>query len=182
MNILTISGSLRQASFNTALLRAGQQYMPKDCVVTVASLAGIPFYNADDEAAKGLPEAAQRLKAQIIAADGVLISTPEYNHGMPGVLKNAIDWCTRPPADLAQVFHHRKVGLMGASPGHFGTSFAQTGFLITLYYLRVDLYRVPFYVFNAHKSIDEKGEIIDETLQASLKQYIEGFVAFVKKG
>jgi NAD(P)H-dependent FMN reductase len=96
--IVGISGSLRRGSFNSALLRAAAELMPDGATLRVETIAGIPLYDADDEATNGLPPAVVRLKDAIAAGDGLLLATPEYNNGIPGVAKNAIDWLSRPPA------------------------------------------------------------------------------------
>ena len=116
--LIGISGSLRRGSFNTALLRAGAELMPEGTELTVETIRGIPLYDGDQEAAEGIPEpVVVALKDAIAAADGLLLVTPEYNNSIPGVLKNAIDWLSRPPADIGRVFGGKPVALMGASPG-----------------------------------------------------------------
>src|SRR5690242_4563901 len=97
--LLGISGSLRKASFNSGLLRAAVDLAPEGTTLLAGSIEGIPLYNGDDEREQGIPEAVQVLKRQLAAADGLLLFTPEYNNGMPGVFKNAIDWLTRPASD-----------------------------------------------------------------------------------
>ena len=98
MNILGVSGSLRQKSFNTALLAAAEKMMPAGSSLTLQTLHGIPLYNADEEEASGFPPAVLALQKAIYEADALLIATPEYNNSIPGVLKNAIDWVSRPSA------------------------------------------------------------------------------------
>jgi NAD(P)H-dependent FMN reductase len=98
--LIGISGSVRAAFFNSALLRVAAAECPADAVIRIESIAEIPLYNGDDEAAHGVPPAVARLKNAIAAADGLLLVTPEYNNGIPGVAKNAIDWLSRPPADI----------------------------------------------------------------------------------
>ena len=123
--ILGLSGSLRKGSFNTALLRAAAALMPAGASLDVVTLHGIPLYDGDAEARDGIPAAVTALKQRIVDSDALLIATPEYNNGMPGVLKNGIDWLSRPPADIARVFGQRHVAVIGASPGGFGTIVAQ---------------------------------------------------------
>jgi NAD(P)H-dependent FMN reductase len=107
--IFGLSGSLRRASFNAGLLRAAAGAMPQGARLETGSIAGVPLYNADDEAEKGIPPAVARLKDSLAQADGLLLVTPEYNNGIPGVFKNAIDWMSRPDADIARL--HGPIGL-----------------------------------------------------------------------
>jgi len=102
--IIGIAGSLRVGSINAALLRAAAALMPDDASLVIASIKGIPLYDGDVDDREGIPHTVAALKDQIAAADGLLLVTPEYNNGMPGVFKNAIDWLSRPPADSARVF------------------------------------------------------------------------------
>ena len=111
--ILGISGSLRRGSYNTAMLRAGAPLLDAGSELEIALLHGIPLYG-DLEAAEGLPQAVRDLKARVIACDGLLLATPEYNNGVPGVFKNAIDWLSRPASDIPQVFGNRPVGIIVA--------------------------------------------------------------------
>src|SRR5687768_15927646 len=117
--ILGVSGSLRRGSLNAMLLANAARLAPEGTRVEIGSIKGIPLYDGDVEAASGGPEGAQWLKEQFIAADGVLLVTPEYNNGIPGVFKNAIDWLSRPPADVPKVFGDRPIAVIGASPGGF---------------------------------------------------------------
>src|SRR5689334_19351021 len=111
--ILGIAGSLRRGSYNAALVRAAEEVAPDGIEVRVYSLAGIPMYNADVEAL-GLPEPVRRLKEAIRASNALLIATPEYNYSIPGALKNAIDWVSRPPDN---VLRQKPAAIMGTSPG-----------------------------------------------------------------
>ena len=95
--ILGLSGSLRRASFNAGLLRAASELAPEGSMVEIGAIRDVPLYDGDLEAAEGLPPAVERLQGQLQAADGVLLVTPEYNNGIPGVFKNAIDWMSRGP-------------------------------------------------------------------------------------
>ena len=112
MNVIGISGSLRKGSFNTAALRAAQGLAPEGMTIEVAQIGDLPLYN-DDVRAAGFPPPAERLRAQLAAADAILLVTPEYNYSISGVLKNAIDWASRPPS---QPFEAKPVAIMGASP------------------------------------------------------------------
>jgi NAD(P)H-dependent FMN reductase len=109
ISLVGISGSTRRASFNSALLRAAAAAMPAGAQLRIESIAAIPLYNGDEEAAHGIPEPVARLKDAIAAADGLLLVTPEYNNSLPGVAKNAIDWLSRPPADIGRVFGGKPV-------------------------------------------------------------------------
>src|SRR5215475_13438442 len=131
IKVLGISGSLRRGSYNSALLRAATRLMPEDASLEVASIRGIPLYDYDVEA-QGLPAAVTQLKDAIVAADGVLLVTPEYNNGIPGVFKNAIDWLSRPSSDVKRVFGGRPFAVIGASPGGFGTTLSQAAWLPVL--------------------------------------------------
>src|SRR5437762_4031777 len=135
IKVLGISGSLRRGSYNSALLRAAQRLMPEEATLEMASIRGIPLYDGDVES-QGIPSAVSQLKQAIVAADGVLLATPEYNNSMPGVLKNAIDWLSRPASDIQRVFGGKPVALVGASPGGFGTILSQNAWLPVLRTLR----------------------------------------------
>jgi chromate reductase, NAD(P)H dehydrogenase (quinone) len=180
--IIGISGSLRAASLNTALLRAAAAATPPSAALEIASIKDIPLYDGDVEAAHGIPEAVARLKEQIVAVDGLLLVTPEYNNSVPGVLKNAIDWLSRPSADIARVFGGRRVAIMGASPGAGGTRLSQAAWLPVLKTLgtqpwfggRLEIARAGD-VFDAH------GNIVDERVREQLRKFMHGFAAFLEK-
>src|SRR5262245_29129424 len=127
--IVAIAGSLRTGSYNAALLRAAVAAAPAGLQVETVSIRGIPLYDGDAEAASGIPEAVAKLKNLVASSDGLLLVTPEYNNGIPGVFKNAIDWLSRPNADIPRVFGGRPVALMGATPGRGGTILAQNAWL-----------------------------------------------------
>lgn len=177
-NILAISGSLRAGSFNTALLRASAGLMPAGATLDIATLHGIPLYDGDVEAREGIPPAVQALKARITASDALLFATPEYNNSIPGVFKNAIDWLSRPPADIARVFNGRRVALIGASTGGFGTILSQNAWLPVLRTLGMQ----PWFggrlmVSRAGQVFDAAGEMVDEKMKAQLGQFLQGYVA-----
>jgi len=181
LKIIALSGSLRKNSYNTALLHTVQSYLPADIKMEIVSIKDIPLYNQDDEDAQGVPVVVAELKDKIAASDGLLISTPEYNYGIPGVLKNAIDWCTRPGKDISRVFHQRKMGLIGAAMGRFATAHSQAAWLPILRYLNVRLYTNDLiFVGSAHTVFNEKDEIVDKTTADLLKKYTDGFVNFVR--
>ena len=122
-NVVGFAGSLRRGSYNRALLRAATELAPSSLHILIHELDGIPLYNGDIEAA-GAPPSVVQLRDAIRQADGLLIATPEYNHGVPGVLKNTIDWLSRPPRD--SVLNGKVAALMGASPGTTGTARGQS--------------------------------------------------------
>jgi chromate reductase, NAD(P)H dehydrogenase (quinone) len=181
VRILGISGSLRKGSYNTALLGAAVGLMPEGTRLEIGSIAGIPLYDGDLEAAQGIPSAVQALKKKIEAADGLLLVTPEYNNSIPGVFKNAIDWLSRPPADIARVFGDRPIGVIGASPGGFGTILAQNAWLPVLRTLGTRTwFGGRLQVSRAGNVFNAAGEMIDEAARAQLSQYLRGFVDFIR--
>src|SRR5687767_10326396 len=129
VTIIGLCGSLRQGSFNLMLLRAAVGMVPAGTVLEIAPIRDIPLYDGDLEAERGIPASVQTLKDRIAAADGLLIVTPEYNNSMPGVLKNAIDWLSRPAADIPRVFRGLPTGVIGATPGMGGTILSQASWL-----------------------------------------------------
>jgi chromate reductase len=181
VKILGISGSLRKASFNTALLRAAAAVMPDGARLEIGSISGIPHYDGDVEASQGIPPAVQALKAKLIESDGLLLVTPEYNNSIPGVFKNAIDWLSRPPADIPKVFGGRPVGVIGASPGGFGTILAQNAWLPVLRTLGTQTwFGGRLQVSRAGSVFNEAGELNDAAIREQLRKYLAGFVGFIK--
>ena len=179
--ILGLSGSLRAGSFNTALLRAAEGLMPEGATLEVATLHGIPLYDGDVEARDGIPPAVQALKERIVACDGLLLATPEYNNGVPGVFKNGIDWLSRPNSDIARIFGDRPVAVMGASPGGFGTILSQNAWLPVLRTLGTRTwFGGRLMVSRAGQVFDAHGAMADEKAKAQLQQFLLGFVDFVR--
>ena len=180
MRIVGIAGSLRAGSFNAALLRAAVEECPREAALDIESIRGIPLYDGDVETASGIPPRAAQLKERIASADALLLVTPEYNNSIPGVFKNAIDWMTRPPNDVPRVFKGRAVGLIGASPGAFGTVLSQAAWLPIFRTLGMrPWFGQPLYVGNAAKVFDASGRLVDEAIRGRLRKYMEGFVGFV---
>jgi chromate reductase, NAD(P)H dehydrogenase (quinone) len=179
--IIGLAGSLRAGSFNAALLRAAAPLMPAGASLDIASINGIPLYDGDVEDNEGIPPTVSALKDRIAAADGLLLVTPEYNNAMPGVFKNALDWLSRPPADSARVFAHRRVAVIGASPGGFGTILSQNAWLPVLRTLGTQpWFGARLMVARAGSVFNEQGDLVDEKIKAQLQQFLAGFVDFVK--
>jgi chromate reductase, NAD(P)H dehydrogenase (quinone) len=179
MRIIGIAGSLRSGSFNAALLRAAVEECPPDATIEVESIRGIPLYDGDVEAAEGIPPRVAELKERIAAADALLLVTPEYNNSIPGTFKNAVDWLTRPSTDIARVFRGRPVGLIGASPGAFGTIQSQTAWLPVFRTLGMQpWFGQLLYVGGASKVFDPAGKLVDDTIRTRLRNYLRGFVEF----
>jgi chromate reductase, NAD(P)H dehydrogenase (quinone) len=182
LNLIALSGSLRQGSFNTMLARAAARLAPQGVAVTVETIHGIPLYDADDEARAGLPERVTALKTAITAADGVLLVTPEYNNSIPGVFKNAIDWLSRPDADIKRVFGDRPMALMGASPGGFGTVLSQNAWLPVLRTLRVNFWSGGrLLVSRAQGAFTAEGDLVNPATQEQIRTFMAGFAAFIRQ-
>ena len=181
VRLLGISGSLRQGSLNTSLLRAAQAVAGDGVTLDAATLHGIPLYDGDVERDAGIPAAVDALKARIVAADGVLLVTPEYNNGIPGVFKNAIDWLSRPSDDADRVFRDRPFAVMGASPGGFGTILSQNAWLPVLKTLGVRQWSgAKMLVSRAGQAFDADGNLVDERTKQALAEFVAGFAVFAK--
>jgi len=179
--LIGLSGSLRKASFNTALLRVAAGLMPEDSELVVETIHGIPLYDADVEAADGIPDRVAALKDAIAEADGLLLVTPEYNNSIPGVFKNAIDWLSRPDSDIKRVFGGKPVAVIGASPGNFGTILSQNAWLPVLRTLRTDFWgEGRLMVSRAGSVFNQDGTIAEQKIEEQLRKYLEGFVAHVR--
>ena len=178
VKVLGFAGSLRKGSYNKALLRAAVELMPKDAKLEIFGLEGIPLFNQDLETQ--MSERVKEFKAKIKAADAILIVTPEYNYSMPGVLKNAIDWASRPPGDNS--FEDKPVATMSASAGMLGGARAQ-------YHLRQVLVSLNMHAVNrpevivafVEEKIDEKGNLTDEKTRKIIRQLLENLVAWTKR-
>lgn len=173
MNILGISGSLRKGSFNTAALRAAQDLAPEGVSIEIADISGLPLYS-DDVRLAGYPAAAEQFRSQIRAADALLFATPEYNYSVSGVLKNAIDWASRPPD---QPLAGKPAAIMSASGGLFGGARAQ-------YHLRQIAVFVDLKVMNkpevmiatAQERFDADGKLTHEPTREMIRKLIVSLV------
>jgi len=174
---------IKANAYGHGLLRAAGAMMPSGSELREASIREFPLYNGDDETAHGIPAAVTALKEAIAAADGLLLATPEYNNSIPGVAKNAIDWLSRPPADIARVFGGKPVAIIGASPGGFGTILSQNAWLPVFRTLGADLWAGGrILVSRAGNVFDANGKIVDGKVNDALRKFLEGFVAHVRAG
>jgi NAD(P)H-dependent FMN reductase len=177
--IVVIPGSWRLGSFNGFLARAAVELAPAGCTATLESIRDIPLYDGDVEAASGVPAAVERLKSAVVAADGIVLVTPEYNNSVPGTFKNAIDWLSRPPKDIARVFKGRAFGLIGATPGKGGTRLAQAAWLPVMRTLGASLWSGgSLFIADAATVFGETGEVKDAKVRELLTRYMQGFAAF----
>ena len=167
--IIAISGSLRKNSFNTNLLKAAQELNVEGVEIELVDISNIPLFNQDLEV--DFPKEAQAFKDKILTADAVLISTPEYNRSIPGFLKNAIDWASRPYGMNA--FAKKPVLIIGATPAPTGTAIGQSHLRQVMTYLDMYVIGQPeFYMSNAHEKFDAEGKLIDEAAKEHLKKAI----------
>jgi chromate reductase, NAD(P)H dehydrogenase (quinone) len=175
MRILGIAGSLRESSYNRALLRAARELLPEGVELVEHDLRDLPFYDGDVEAA-GDPDSVVAFKEAIRDADALLIATPEYNRGVPGVLKNAVDWASRPA--LASPLTGKPVAIMGASTGRGGTARAQEQVRAALEFSRANVIEQPeVLVPEAFMRFDEQGELVDAGVKADLAELLDTLAA-----
>ena len=171
IHVLAFAGSLRNGSYNKALLRAAKELAPEPMSIEIFDLAGIPLFNADVEA-EGDPERVAEFKHLIREADAVLVATPEYNFGPSGVTKNAVDWASRPPNDSP--LDKKPVGIIGASPGIMGTARAQSQLRQAFQYTNSrPMPRPEVLVFRAREKFDEQGNLTDEKTREFLSTFLE---------
>lgn len=179
IRILGVAGSLRAGSLNRALLRAAVELAPPGLAIETFDLKAVPLYDGDVEAA-GDPPGVAAFKAAIAEADGVLFVTPEYNHGVPGVMKNAVDWASRPPRTAP--LGGKPVALMGASPGITGTARGQSQLRQAFEF--TNSYCMPqpeVLVFQAHTKFDAEGRLTDEGTRKFLGTFLLAFEAWVRR-
>jgi chromate reductase, NAD(P)H dehydrogenase (quinone) len=178
MRILALGGSLREASRNRALLHEAAALAPTGTKLDlshVALIGSLPLFNQDIVQRDGPPSAVATLKGALMAADGLLLATPEYNWGIPGFLKNAFDWASRPAKDIPQVFGDLPVALVGAG-GSGGTRLAQSAWLPVFRHLRMRPWHGhALYVDRASERFDEHNRLSDEAARAQLRAVVTGF-------
>jgi chromate reductase len=179
VKVCGIAGSLRRSSYNRGLLRAAVELAPERMTIAIFDRLGeVPLYNADVEA-KGDPDAVVALKSAIREADALLIVTPEYNYSVPGVLKNAIDWASRPPS--GSVLAGKPTALLGASLGRTGTARAQLALRLSFVFTQTPVLLGPeVLVGDAGKKFTEDGSLSDEPTRKSLRAHLERLLAWVE--
>jgi len=177
LRILGIAGSLRRASYNRAALRAATQLTPEEAVIDVFELDGIPGFNQDEE--RNPPALVVDLKQRIRAADAILLVTPEYNYSVPGVLKNAIDWASRPYGDSA--WSGKPVAIMGASIGAIGTARAQYHLRQMFVFLNMFPINQPeVMIANAAARFDAEGNLTDEAAKDLIRRLLRNLVDWTR--
>jgi chromate reductase, NAD(P)H dehydrogenase (quinone) len=178
MNITAFAGSLRKESYNKALLRAAVESAPDQMEIRIFDLEDIPLFNADVEK-EGDPGRVPELKDAVRKADGLLIVTPEYNHGMPGVTKNAIDWLSRPPKDAP--IYYKPAGLMGASPSNTGTARSQDQLRQSLKSINVYCMPKPEILVSGAPDKFENGNLTDDATRKRLVKFMKSFAEWVSR-
>lgn len=178
IRILGIAGSLRKQSFNCAALRAAQGLVPEGATLEIFEIGGIPGFSQDDE--QNPPDTVVRLKQAVRQADAVLFVTPEYNYSIPGVLKNAIDWASRPYGDSA--WAGKAAAIMGASVGVLGTARAQYHLRQVFVFLNMQAVNQPeVMIGNAAQRFDAQGNLTDDTTKKLIGHLLENLVRLTRQ-
>ena len=178
VRILGIAGSLRRESYNRAALRAATELVPEGAIIETFELDGIPGFNQDDE--QNPPAKVTELKTRIREADAILFVTPEYNYSIPGVLKNAIDWASRPYGDSA--WNGKPAAIMGASVGAIGTARAQYHLRQMMVFLNMFPVNQPeVMIANASTRFDANGNLTDETTKELIRQLLQSLVDWTRR-
>src|SRR5688500_455810 len=178
IRVLGVSGSLRRGSFNTAALRTAQEMAPAGMTIDIFDLAPIPLYN-EDVREQGFPPAVEEFRRRIKEADAILIATPEYNYSVPGVLKNAIDWASRPPD---QPFDGKPMAIFGASPSFTGSARAQYHLRQVFIYLNpLIMNRPEVFISSAHTKFDAQGRLTDETTRGHIRSLLDALKQWTEK-
>jgi len=178
LKILGISGSLRKGSYNSGALRAAVELCPDGAEIEVFDIAPIPPFNQDED--QDPPAIIREFKEKILAADAIVFATPEYNYSIPGVLKNAIDWASRPYGQSA--WEGKPAAIMGASIGGIATARAQYDLRKMMVFLNMfPINRPEVMIGNCSDRYDEQGKLIDEPTRAIIKEMLEKLIAWTKK-
>jgi chromate reductase, NAD(P)H dehydrogenase (quinone) len=178
LKVVGFSGSLRRGSLNSAALRALKTLALTDLAIDIFDLSPIPLYNDDLQTKEGYPEGVQSFRDVLKAADGVLIVTPEYNYSIPGVLKNAIDWASRPPE---QPFDGKPIAILGASPGALGSARAQYHLRQCFIYLNGQVMnRLEVMIGAANSKFDADGNLTDQGTADFLKKFLAAFADHIR--
>ena len=178
VRVLGIAGSLRRESYNRAALRAATQLVPDGVTIDIFELDGIPGFNQDEE--QNPPVNVVDLKRRIREADAILIVTPEYNYSVPGLLKNAIDWASRPYGDSA--WNGKPAAIMGASIGAIGTARAQYHLRQTFVFLNMYPINLPeVMIGNASERFDAKGNLTDDATKNFIRQLLQNLVDWTRR-
>jgi chromate reductase, NAD(P)H dehydrogenase (quinone) len=179
IRILGICGSMRRTSYNAGLLRAAADLLPDGVELAFCSIAGLPMFN-DDLLQVGPPESVLELKASIAISDALLFATPEYNYSLPGVLKNAIDWASRPVA--TSPLSGKPVGMMGASTGPFGTVRAQLHLRqVCVFTNMLPLNKPELMVARAAEKFDSEGNLNDTATRARLRDLLAALATWTRR-
>ncbi len=180
ISILGFAGSLRKGSYNRMVLREAAKLAPPNAEVEIFDLDGIPPFNQDDEGPERMPQRVKEFKSKIRSADAILISTPEYNYSIPGVLKNAIDWASRPYPDNS--FEGKPVAIMSASGGMLGASRAQYHLRQTFVYLNMHpLNRPEVIIPFVNEKFDKDGNLTDEKTREKISEMLAELTVFAAK-
>jgi chromate reductase len=178
VRILGIAGSLRRESYNRAALRAAAQLVPDGATLDIFELDGIPGFNQDEE--QNPPAKVAELKKRVREADAILFVTPEYNYSVPGVLKNAIDWASRPYGDSA--WSGKPAAIMGASIGTIGTARAQYHLRQMFVFLNMFAINQPeVMIFNAAERFDAEGNLTDERTRESIRKLLQSLMDWTRR-
>ncbi len=178
IKILAFAGSLRKQSYNRALLQAALELAPPTCNIEIFDLKNIPLYNQDEE--QNIPTAVQSLKEKVRAADALLIATPEYSYSIPGVLKNALDWGSRPYGDNA--WNNKPVALIGASMGMMGSARAQYHVRQVFVSLNMHALNKPeLMVATAQDKFDASGRLTDSTTRQKMTELLKALVEYTRR-
>lgn len=178
LTILGVAGSLRRGSFNRMALEAAQKLVPEGAKIEIFDLHGIPVFNQDEEATP--PAIVTEFKKRIRAADAILLATPEYNYSVPGVLKNAIDWASRPYGDSA--WNDKPVAVMSAAGGVLGGARAQYTLRQSFIFLNMHALNLPeVMIAKAHEKFDASGNLTDETAKKLIQQLLRNLVEWTRR-